>query len=304
VADLSVVDQTARGELRRFLLEPHPVRGHWVSLRDAWQQLRTVHPYPPAVETLLGETVTAAVLLAATLKFDGKLTLQLAGHGRVPLLVAQCTHDFQIRAVAQHDAETPPLADFADLVGDGRLTVTVEAGGAGARYQGIVPINTSGVAASIEDYFSSSEQLPTRLRLHVQGGEAVGMLLQKLPTPDAEAAGAVIHSAWEQLQENLAAFSDGDLHQPVELLLQRLCGSYDCRLFGANAIRFRCGCNLQRVSSVLQSLGLDELRGVLAEQGSVTVTCEFCRRPYRFDPIDVEQLFAPNAAPDATQRLN
>lgn len=295
---------SARGELRRFLLEPHPVRGHWVSLRDAWQQLRAVHPYPPVVETLLGETVTAAVLLAATLKFDGKLTLQLAGHGRVPLLVAQCTHDFHVRAVAQHDAETPALADFASLVGDGRLTVTVEAGDAGARYQGIVPLNSGGVAASLEDYFSSSEQLPTRLRLHVQDGEAVGVLLQKLPTPSAEAAGAVTHSAWEQLQNNLAAFSDGDLRLPVEQLLHRLCGAYDCRLFAPNAVQFRCGCNVQRVSSVLQSLGIDELRGVLAEQGSVTITCEFCRRPYRFDAIDVEQLFVSNTAPDATQRLN
>jgi molecular chaperone Hsp33 len=182
--------------------------------------------------------------------------------------------------------------------------VTVEAGGAGARYQGIVPLNTAGVAASLEDYFASSEQLPTRLRLHVQDGESVGVLLQKLPAPSAEAAGAVAHSAWEKLEENLAAFSDAELHRPVELLLQRLCGSHDCRLFAASDVQFRCRCNVQRVSSVLQSLGLAELRGVLAEQGSVTVTCEFCRRAYRFDAIDVEQLFAPNAAPDATQRLN
>lgn len=299
-----MADDSAPGELRRFLLEPHPVRGQWVNLRAAWQQLRAVHPYPAVVETLLGETVIAAVLLAATLKFDGKLTLQLGGHGRVPLLVAQCTHDFQIRAVAQYDAVTPECADFAALVGDGRLTVTVEAGGAGARYQGIVPLNSGGVAASLEDYFSSSEQLPTRLRLHVQDGAAVGVLLQKLPAPAAEAAGAVAQSAWEQLQGNLAAFGAGELHQPVERLLQRLCGSFDCRLFAPSTVQFSCGCNQQRVSAILQSLGSDEVRGVLAEQGSVTVTCEFCRRAYRFDAIDVEQLFAANAAPDVTQRLN
>ena len=103
------------GELRRFILEEHPVRGQWVQLRGAWQELRTIQPYPPLVESLLGEAATAAVLLAATLKFDGKLTLQLTGDGLVGLLVAQCTHDFRIRAVAQHEG-IDLLAFFGPLL--------------------------------------------------------------------------------------------------------------------------------------------------------------------------------------------
>jgi molecular chaperone Hsp33 len=49
------------------------------------------------------------------------------------------------------------------------------------------------------------------------------------------------------------------------------------------------------VSSLLRALGPDELRDVLKEQGAVTVTCEFCHRPYRFDAVDVEALFAKGA---------
>ena len=30
---------------------------------------------------------------------------------------------------------------------------------------------------------------------------------------------------------------------------------------------------------------------MIAEQGTCTVTCEFCQKPYKFDAIDVEQLF-------------
>ena len=47
---------------------------------------------------------------------------------------------------------------------------------------------------------------------------------------------------------------------------------------------------------MLRGLGETEVREVLAEQGAVTVTCEFCHRPYRFDVVDVEQLFAAGAA--------
>src|SRR5690606_24015383 len=121
-------------EVRRFTLENQPVRGHWVHLESAWQDLRAHQEYPQPVRELLGEAVSASVLLAATLKFHGTLTLQLEGDGLVNLLVAQCTHDFRIRAVARFD-ETVDIAtvlqnghSFRRLVGEnGRFAVTVEA---------------------------------------------------------------------------------------------------------------------------------------------------------------------------------
>lgn len=299
--------RAAPGELRRFLLEAHPVRGQWVRLGDAWNELRNVQTYPPAVEALLGQTVAAAVLLAATLKFEGKLTLQLSGNGRVPLLVAQCTHQFEIRATATQDADTPLTAEFAELVGDGRLAVTVEASSGGTRYQGIVPLAPGGVAASLETYFEQSEQLPTRLLLATDVGESVGLLLQKLPASEkGEASGAVTQAVWEELQAEMAQLALPDLLQPAEPLLARLCGAHDCRLFAPTPVRFHCSCNLQRVSAVLRSLGLAEARETLREQGSVTITCEFCHQVYRFDVVDVERLFNADAAgmPDTQQKLN
>ena len=259
----------ARGQLRRFLFEHHPVRGHHVDLGAAWQELRAVHAYPIAVETLLGEAVAASVLLAATLKFDGRLTLQFTGHGAVSLLVAQCTHDFRIRAVAQHGDDVPPLADVATLVGDGRLAVTVESGEQGGRYQGIVPLEGDGIAACLETYFAGSEQLPTSLRLHASGDRAAGVLLQRL-----------------------RAISGTALLLPSDQLLPQLCGELDCRLFAATPVTFHCGCGDGRVAQMLRSLGEAELRDIVREQGAVTVHCEFCRRVYRFDAIDVETLIA------------
>ena len=123
------------------------MRGHWLRLTDAWRELRAHHRLPAAVRELLGQAVAAAVLLAATLKFRGTLTFQLQGNGAVNLLVAQCTHDFRLRAVARCDAALLPsagrgAADFRSLVGsDGRVTVTVEAEERSLRYQGVVPLS-------------------------------------------------------------------------------------------------------------------------------------------------------------------
>jgi molecular chaperone Hsp33 len=298
---------TSDGELRRFILERQPVRGFWIRLDGAWRELRSHQHYPPLVEALLGEAVTASLLLAATLKFQGTLTLQLAGDGLVNLLVAQCTHDFVIRAVARADAITEGQASFRQLVGDGRLTVTIEAEERSARYQGIVSLQGANLAECLENYFATSEQLPTRIALAADASSTGGVLLQKIPGASAqgEAQAAVSQAEWEDLQPRVAMLDATQLlRASAEQVLQQVCAEHDCRLFQGSPVRFACRCSEGRVAGLLRSLGPAEMHSILAEQGAVTVTCEFCGRPYRFDSIDVERLFTEGANPEAPHSVN
>jgi molecular chaperone Hsp33 len=297
----------AGGELRRFMLEKLPVRGFWIRLDEAWRELRRHQHYAPSVERLLGEAVGASVLLAATLKFQGTLTLQLMGDGLVSLLVAQCTHDLSIRAVARAPEIVVGDPGFRQLVGEGRLSVTVEADERAARYQGIVALEGRTLAECIENYFATSEQLPTRIALSADGERGAGLLLQRLPLPAqaGESAAALAHEAWEHLSARAAALDEPLLRLgSAEQVLQRVCGEYDCRLFAGAPVNFVCRCDVERVRNVLRSLGVHELRSIIDEQGTVSVTCEFCGRPYRFDAIDVEGLFALGGGPDSPQSLN
>lgn len=306
----------APGELRRFLLEAQPLRGNLVRLGSAWQELRARRAYPPQVEALLGEAATAAVLLAATLKFEGKLTLQLAGNGRVRLLVAQCTDDFRLRAMAHHDLLANELVDFSALVGSGRLAVTVTSDESNAQYQGIVPLAGADLAECLEHYFANSEQLPTRLRLAADGTRAGGILLQKLPpgpgqSAEGEAAGAALQQTWEDLQGGLVALPPATLLDAgAEDVVRAVFGKHDCRLFGATPVNFACRCSAARVAGMVRGLGLEEARDALREQGELRVTCEFCGSDYRYDAVDVERLFAadtvapPLPAPPPPERLN
>jgi molecular chaperone Hsp33 len=297
----------AGGELRRFIFEHHPVRGFLVRLDGAWRELRSYRRYAPAVETLLGEAVSATLLLAATLKFHGTLTLQLAGNGHVKLLVAQCTHNFEVRAVANTDSDAEAPTGFRALAGDGRLTVTIESEERSTRYQGIVSLVGENLAACLENYFATSEQLPTRLALMADAQRSAGVLVQKMPAASSqgEALAAISQTVWEHAQSNLrtldpALLRDGD----AQHVLKSICRDHDCRLFGANSVRFACRCNSARVEGVLRALGSDEIRSILAEQGAVTVTCEFCGRPYRFDAVDAERLFSQGSSPEAPLTLN
>lgn len=300
---------TPHDEVRRFIVENRPVRGHWVRLEGAWRELRAHRDYPQPVRELLGQAVAASVLLAATLKFRGQLTLQLQGDGAVSLLVAQCTHDYRLRAVARFDeaavssltAEQSGTASgdvFRRLVGsEGRFAVTIEADERNMRYQGIVPLTGDSLAGSLEAYFARSEQLPTRVLLAADGERGAGVLVQKLPEA-ATGEDAQMSEVWEQAQRGIGQLSAEDLLRcPVEELLGRGFAAQDMRLFRGAPVQFECRCSQGRVTSLLRALGADEVHDVLREQGAVTVTCEFCHRPYRFEAGDVEALFDEGPVP-------
>jgi molecular chaperone Hsp33 len=301
-------------EVRRFIVENQPVRGHWVRLDSAWRELCAHSDYPQPVRELLGQAVAASVLFAATLKFRGTLTLQLQGDGAIGLLVAQCTHDFRLRAVARYDAarvgeitHKPPhdAGMFRQLVGTtGRVAVTVEADERSSRYQGIVPLRGNSLADSLESYFASSEQLPTRLILAADDERGAGFLVQKVPGA-TNADESELEATWQEAQKGIEKLSPADLLvYPVEELLERGFAERDMRLFRGSPVQFECRCNQGRVSGLLRALGAEEVKDILQEQGSVTVTCEFCHRPYRYGAVDIEALFSDPADPRGSPSIH
>jgi molecular chaperone Hsp33 len=299
-----------RDTLHRFLFERFPIRGHLVHLDAAWRALIEHRNYPEAIRQTLGEAVVASLLLAATIKFEGVLSLQLQGVGPMHLLLVQCTSGLGVRGLARHrDLPADTSHDIRDLIGAGNLTVTLETDEGAQRYQGIVPIEGERLADSLQAYFQNSEQLPTRLWLHADAAGASGMLLQKLPgsgtLPAAAPDAAAIEDAWVRLQ------LIGDTLTPEELrtladaqILHRLFNEDDLRLFEPSPVYFRCRCSRERVAGMLQGLGEAETRSVIAERGNVEVRCDFCNRAYVFDTVDVEQLFKAPVAADSGGSLH
>jgi molecular chaperone Hsp33 len=293
--------------LHRFLFEHYPIRGHIVHLDASWRALLEHREYPPVIRDTLGEAVAASVLLAATLKFEGALSLQLKGQGPMHLMLAQCSDALGVRAVARYK-EAEFRRDLASLSGEGNMTVTVENEDLSQRYQGIVPLTGERLADCLRNYFETSEQLPTRLWLHADAHGASGLLLQRLSDDSVQS-----RSVGSHLQEiDRGAFDDawhrvqllGDTLKPEELqtlsdrnILRRLFAEDDVRLFEPAPVFFRCRCSRERVLGMLRALGPVEVRSVIAEQGHVEVRCDFCNRAYRLDAVDVEQLFSQVAAP-------
>ncbi len=299
------------------MFEHYPIRGHLVHLDASWRALIEHREYPDAIRTTLGEAVVASLLLAATIKFEGVLSLQLQGAGPVHLLLAQCTGGLGVRGLARYredDISGTAAGGIADLIGAGNLTVTVESDDGSQRYQGIVPITGERLADSLQIYFENSEQLPTRLWLYADEKGAAGMLLQRLPDEGMRGTAgagvpvadlAAVDDAWHRVQLIAATLTADELRTLADAqILHRLFNEDDVRLFEPAPVYFRCRCSRERVSGMLLGLGEAETRSILDERGEVEVRCDFCNRAYVFDAVDVAQLFNAGVASDAGGSLH
>lgn len=292
----------------RFMFERAAIRGALVSLDDSSREILGQHPYPPALRRALAELLAASALLASTLSFKGTLIVQLQATGPVNLLVVECTADLGLRATAQwRDAadDLPDDAPLRTLAGDpaaSRLAIMLDPKDGGPIYQGIVALEATSIAALIEHYLTTSEQIDSRLVLATDATRVRGMLLQRMPS-----AGPGDDVAWRQAASRLDPGNAELLGAAsVAKLLAGRFPDHDIRVVAPRSARFHCDCSADRVSNALRMLGRAEIESILAEQGMVGVTCEFCGHRYRFVAADALALFAPRdgdpgTPPDVTR---
>jgi molecular chaperone Hsp33 len=284
-------------KLTRFLFEDRAVRGEIVQLSDSFQAVLDSHSYPESVARLLGELMTAASLLTATLKFKGEVSLQIQSEGFIKYAVINATHDQKLRGVARWDESITSLpTSFSDLFSKGVLAITLAPQGK-ERYQGVVGLDQSNLAACLENYFLQSEQLLTKVYLETKlenSASTGGMLLQIVPkTSETYQAGDNTDF------EHLAILADTTTaDELVELapqaLIHRLFHEEDIRLFDSQDVNFECDCSKARSAQALRNVAKSELLTIIEEDGSIKMDCQFCHQKYVFDEVDVENIHADN----------
>ncbi len=318
-------------EIHKFIFEGLPVRGVLVRLTDAWVEILRRHAantthgsYAQPVQDLLGEMTAAAVLMQSNIKFDGALVLQVFGDGPVKLAVVEVNSDFGLRATATVSGvvdSTSSLSQMVNVGNEGRCAITLDPQSrqpGQQPYQGVVPLfgdageKLEKFSDVLQHYMLQSEQLDTTLVLAANGEVAAGLLIQRLPMTGADnLSGSNVSQANEDeigINEhyNRIAILASTLKREelltldVETILHRLFWEESLQRFepiaGEAGPHFSCSCSLERVQKMIVGLGADEAHSILQERNDIEVVCDFCGAQYRFDPIDVAQLFHPPAA--------
>lgn len=274
--------------IQRFLLENLDIRGAVVRLDDVWQAMQEGRDYPPAVATLLGEMAAVSAVIAGNLKQPGRLTFQIQGHGPVSLLVIDCAETLNLRGYAK-SAGVIAGDGLQDLVGDGRLQLSLDIAGLDQPYQSLVPLEGDSITSTFTHYLAQSEQQPAGLWLACSPTAAVALFVQKLPGADAKDL-----DGWARVQTLAETVRPDELLglTPTELL-GRLFAEEDVRLYTPRAVTHHWPPDRDKVADMLRGLGEDEIRAVLAEYGEVVVHDDLSNHTYRFTEEDVAILFQP-----------
>ena len=263
-----------------------------------------------------GHAVVAAagVLMQGNIKFNGALVLQIFGDGPIKVAVAEVQPDLSLRATATVVGEVPHAAALSQMVNvnnQGRCAITLDPKDrlpGQQAYQGVVPLfgdrrePLEKLSDVLEHYMLQSEQLDTTLVLAADEQVAAGLLIQRLPV---EGEGNLegqrneddigLNESFNRIAMLAATLTrDELLGLDAEKVLHRLFWQEALQRFEPLQPRFACSCSRERVRGMLQSLGRDESESLIVERGLVEVGCDFCGVQYRFDAVDVGEMFTPD----------
>ena len=266
--------------LQSFMLPKMPVRGAIVRLKSSLHTIVSQHQYPVMINQLMGETLASMLLITNQIKWKGRFVLQFQGSGALSMLVARMNDQRGISAMAKWSDPLPQ--DAKELLAKGQLQTSL-IHEKNDPQQSIIPIHPLGMAESLENYFTLSEQIPSKIWLSGNESEVNGLLLQAMPSAEKPFN---LDLFIQTLEEQHIHFD-----QDNTTLLSALMREHDCQLFEEKPVQFFCGCSLEKMRSALFSMGEEVVNETLKEHSFVDVHCDFCGKSNHFGPEDVRDIF-------------
>ena len=287
-------------QLVRAISKDGYVKAVAVSTRDLTERARQIHKPLPVATAALGRTLAAASMMGNALKGEGaSLTLQIKGAGPLGTILAVSDNEGNVRGTVDNPQVDLPLRadgklDVGSAVGfDGTLTVIRDLN-MKEPYVGSVGLLGGEIAEDLAAYFVESEQIPTAcgLGVLVDRDQSVlvsgGYIIQLLPGASEDIITMVEGGIYAAGPVTELLKEDSD----PEALLRRVMSDFDLEILEKSPVEYRCFCSRERMERALISLGPEELGAMIAEQGDVTLTCQFCDNAQKFAREELEQILA------------
>ena len=287
-------------QIVRVLAKDAPVKASAISARALVERARQIHKTLPVATAALGRALMGCSIMGNQLKEqNGTVTLQIKGGGPLGSITVTSDSAGNVRGYVQNGAvelmeKAPGKLDVGRAVGtDGTLTVIRDIG-LKEPYVGRVGLLSGEIADDLTAYFAESEQIPSACALGVLVDTdqsvrcAGGYLIQLLPGADdgvitkVEQGVARVGAVTAALKEGISALE----------LVRRVLSDFELEVLEESPVEYRCYCSRERVTRALVSLGREELRALIDEQGEAELTCQFCDRVYHYDRGELEALLA------------
>lgn len=279
----------ARDRLERFMLEDGQARGAMLNGTFLVQRMRQQHHLGILETLILGHAYLGALLMAASMKGEERVVLQVDCEGPIKGLVVEANARLEVRGYLKN-VPIPidqPLEDFnlAPFFGDGLLRITRYLRDAKQPFSGTVELKYGNLAEDLAYYYLSSEQIHTAFNLSVQFDRhgqvtgAGGLFMQRMPDCREGLASEMerIIQTLPPLGKTLAAGGT-----PPNLIREAF-AALRPRVKDSRRVDFFCPCSRKRFQRLLALLPDKDLSD-LKQNGPfpVDLQCRYCNRTYTF----------------------
>lgn len=280
-----LIKAMARGErVRVYLARTTKISNDAIATHDLW----------PSAASVLGKTLTIALLMGGMLKGEEALTIKIDGNGPIGIVIADGNAKGEVRGYVSnphvHFSKAGSLDEVTTLGYNGYIDVIKDLK-LKDFYSSTIPLQTGDLAKDFTYYFAYSEQTPTLTSLGTVIGEdnacklCGGIIIQLMPDAKEEDI--------EFLEFKTAVLSrfSGLLaeYDDLEMILKLIFGD-DYRILEKMDVRYHCDCSKEKFARGIATLGKEEIRDIIETDGKAEVVCHYCRKEYVYSKDDLEKI--------------
>ena len=270
---------------------------------DLVEYVKNLHGLTPTTTAAFGRFITISGMMGHTeIKEDNdSITIQLNGKGQTGPLVSVVKREdgkIYVKGYISNPLVELPLKDNGKInvggaVGtNGYLNIVKENEITKQGYNGLVPLVSGEIAEDFANYFATSKQVPTVLSLGVlvnKGGvkSSGGYMINLMPDATEE-----IISKVEEAVSNAPSISQMlDEEKSLEEIVKTVTGDENAKTIEDNLIiGYRCDCSKEKFERGLISLGKEEIKEIIEEDGCANTRCHFCNKEYFFSREELNQI--------------
>lgn len=241
----------------------------------------------------LGRAMNGALLLAATMKDNERITLRLKGDGPIGEVVADAEGTHVRGYVGDPDVFLPlknGKLDVGGAIGAGNIIVTRYLQNA-EPFTGYAELVDGEIASDLTNYLYTSEQTPSSVALGVlvnKEGKIIvsgGYFIQAMPGCDEETLA--------RLEENISLTPYVtqllELGYTPEKMIETIARGLEVTIQESVELSYKCRCSREKILGALATLGQEDI-AAMSKDEETEVHCQFCNETYKFSGEEITRL--------------
>lgn len=241
----------------------------------------------------LGRAMNGALLIAATMKDNERITLRLKGDGPIGEVIADAEGTNVRGYVGDPDVFLPlknGKLDVGGALGNGNIIVTRYLQNS-EPFTGYAELVDGEIASDLTNYLYTSEQTPSSVALGVlvdKEGKILasgGYFIQAMP--------GCADETLAKLEENISLTPYVtqllELGYTPDKMIETIARGLDVTIQESVEVEFKCRCSREKVLGTLATLGQDDIASI-SEDEETEVHCQFCNETYKFSRDEIAGL--------------